>query len=77
MRDEWELSELVKMTELPKTTVHRIILNLQNMGYVDQVRGSHRYTHTTKIFELFANHEFKPQTQNSISGMKELYKYLK
>ncbi len=52
MRDEWELSELVQFTELPKTTVHRMLLNMQKLGYVDQIPGSRRYTATTKIFEL-------------------------
>jgi IclR family KDG regulon transcriptional repressor len=52
MRDEWELGELVKFTELPKTTVHRMLLNMQSLGYVDQIPGSHSYTATTKIFEL-------------------------
>jgi len=52
MRDEWELNELAKATELPKTTVHRMLLNMQSLGYVDQVPRSRRYTATTKIFEL-------------------------
>ena len=52
MRDEWELGELVEFTELPKTTVHRMLLNMQSLGYVGQISGNHRYTATTKIFEL-------------------------
>ncbi len=52
MRDEWELNELVNATEITKTSVHRMLLNMQNLGYVDQIPGSHRYTATTKIFEL-------------------------
>lgn len=52
MRDEWELSELVTATEFPKTTVHRMLLNLKSLGYVYQVPRSHRYAATTKIFEL-------------------------
>lgn len=51
-KEQWELADLVKALDIPKTTVHRILMNLQSFGYVEKVQGSNRYAATSKIFML-------------------------
>jgi len=49
---EFEVRELCKLCELPKTTVHRMLLTLQDLGYVSQSPKKRLYKATTKFFEL-------------------------
>jgi len=49
---EFEVRELCKLSELPKTTVHRMLLTLQDLGYVSQNPKKRLYRATTKFFEL-------------------------
>ncbi|MBN1224828.1 MAG: IclR family transcriptional regulator [Candidatus Aminicenantes bacterium] len=49
---EYELRELCKGTGLQKTTVHRILLTLQDLGYVKQNPENRKYQATIKYFEL-------------------------
>lgn len=49
-KPRWELAELCRQTGLPKTTVHRIILTLEELGYVCQERERGEYSLTFKMF---------------------------
>jgi len=51
-QNEFELSELCRCLNLPKTTVHRILLTLESLGYVKQNPGNSRYTASIKFFEI-------------------------
>lgn len=49
---EFELVGLCRLVALPKTTVHRILLTLSSLGYVEQDLLNLRYRASTKFFEL-------------------------
>lgn len=51
-REDWDLAALAEQTDIPKTTVHRMLLTLKSLGYVDQVEAGKRYYATTKLFEI-------------------------
>jgi len=50
--NEFELAELCRRLDWPKTTVHRILLTLQSLGYVKQDPETSRYQASIKFFEL-------------------------
>jgi DNA-binding IclR family transcriptional regulator len=52
---EFDLSRLCRLVGLPKTTVHRILLTLSSLGYVEQDPRSLRYRASAKLFELGAS----------------------
>ena len=52
VKKEYELRELSKRAGLQKTTVHRILLTLQDLGYVKQNPDNRKYRATVKFFEL-------------------------
>ena len=49
---EFELSELCRLLNYPKTTVHRILLTLQSMGYVKQNTENQKYQASLRFFEI-------------------------
>lgn len=49
---KWELAELSKAVGLPKTTVHRFLLTLQDLGYVTQGEEESAYALTFKLFQM-------------------------
>jgi IclR family transcriptional regulator, KDG regulon repressor len=51
-RSEFDLAELVTILEYPKTTIHRMLLTLQSLGYVQQNASNPRYRASMKFFEL-------------------------
>jgi len=51
-KDESELAELCRILEFPKTTIHRMLLTLQSLGYVKQNPQNLRYMASIKFFEL-------------------------
>jgi IclR family KDG regulon transcriptional repressor len=46
------LADLCRFSNMPKTTVHRILLTLQSLGYVHQDKSSLKYMASIKFFEL-------------------------
>ncbi|MBF0529246.1 MAG: IclR family transcriptional regulator [Deltaproteobacteria bacterium] len=52
MQPQWELAALCRQTGLPKTTVHRILLTLEEMGYVAQEKERGQYVLTFKLTNL-------------------------
>lgn len=51
-QQEFDLAELSRMADLPKTTVHRMVLTLQQLGYISQNQTNSRYALTSKLFEV-------------------------
>lgn len=51
-KPEWELGELCERLPLPKTTVHRIIVTLEKLGYVSQEKRRGTYSLTSKLFKM-------------------------
>jgi len=51
-KDEWSLSELSRSSKYPKTTMHRILRTLEEMGYVRQNRRNQLYSATIRFFEV-------------------------
>ena len=51
-KNEFELAELCRLLECPKTTVHRMLLTLQSLGYVEQNHKNLHYGASMKLFEL-------------------------
>jgi len=49
---EFEVRELCKLSGFPKTTVHRMLLTLQDLGYVRQNPKNRFYKASVKFFEL-------------------------
>lgn len=49
---KWELAELSRSVGLPKTTVHRFLLTLQDLGYVSQGEEESAYALTFKLFQM-------------------------
>lgn len=51
-RKEFELAEICRLLNIPKTTIHRILLTLESLGYVKQNRENLHYVASIKFFEL-------------------------
>ncbi len=51
-KPEWELAELSNAVALPKTTVHRLITTLEDLGFVRQEKRRGSYALTSKLFQL-------------------------
>jgi len=51
-KKEFDLVELTRRLGYPKTTVHRILLTLKSLGYVDQNEINKQYGATIKLFQL-------------------------
>ena len=51
-KNEFQLAELCRLLKSPKTTVHRMLLTLESLGYVQQNPQSLGYMASIKIFEL-------------------------
>lgn len=51
-KNEFQLAELCQLLQFPKTTVHRMLLTLESLGYVQQNPQSLGYMASIKIFEL-------------------------
>ena len=51
-KNEFELKELSQLLGIQKTTVHRMLLTLQDLGYVRQNPLNRKYQATIKFFEL-------------------------
>ncbi|MBI9080083.1 MAG: IclR family transcriptional regulator [Pseudodesulfovibrio sp.] len=49
---KWELAELSRAVGIPKTTVHRFLLTLQDLGYVSQSDQESAYALTFKLFTM-------------------------
>ena len=48
----WELAELCKAVGMPKTTVHRMLLTLEDNGYVVQEKQRGEYCLSFKLFSI-------------------------
>lgn len=51
-RSEFQLGQLCRLLKFPKATVHRMLLTLKSLGYVQQNPQSLGYRASLKIFEL-------------------------
>lgn len=51
-RKSWELRELCKAAGMPKTTVHRMLLTLEDNGYVFQEKQRGEYCLSFKLFSI-------------------------
>ncbi|MCF8069018.1 MAG: IclR family transcriptional regulator [Desulfobacterales bacterium] len=51
-RKEFDLVELTRRLEYPKTTVHRMLLTLKSLDYVKQNESNKQYGATIKLFQL-------------------------
>lgn len=51
-KNEFGLAELSGLLKLPKTTVHRMLLTLESLGYVEQNPENLHYMASIKFFEL-------------------------
>lgn len=51
-KNEFQLAELCRLLKSPKTTIHRMLLTLESLGYVQQNPQSLGYMASIKIFEL-------------------------
>ena len=51
-KSEWDLAKLTSQTGIQKSTVHRMLLTLQSLGYVEQNPKNKRYSGSIKFFEL-------------------------
>lgn len=51
-RPSWELADLSRAMELPKTSVHRMLLTLEDNGYVCQETERGEYSLTYKLFSI-------------------------
>ncbi len=51
-QDEFQLVALCRLLKFPKTTVHRMLLTLESLEYVEQNPASLGYMATVKILEL-------------------------
>lgn len=78
-KPSWELADLCKRLAMPKTTVHRIILTLEKLGYVGQEKRRGGYSLTSKLFKLGSsviNHSglvemARPECQRLLSEVQE------
>lgn len=48
----WNISELSRKLDVPKSTMHLILLTLERLGYVSREPGSRDYTLSVKVCEL-------------------------
>jgi IclR family transcriptional regulator, KDG regulon repressor len=48
----WNISELSRKLDVPKSTMHLILLTLERLGYVSREPGSRDYTLSVKVYEL-------------------------
>lgn len=51
-KNEWSLAELTRKTGIAKTSVHRMLLTLQSLGYVTQNPENKCYAGSVRFFEL-------------------------
>ena len=51
-KNEFQVSQLYRLLKTPKTTVHRILLTLESLGYIQQNPQTLGYMASTKIFYL-------------------------
>jgi DNA-binding IclR family transcriptional regulator len=51
-RKSWELADLCKAVGMPKTTVHRMLLTLEDNGYVVQEKQRGEYCLSYKLFSI-------------------------
>ncbi|MCK4354681.1 MAG: IclR family transcriptional regulator [Dehalococcoidia bacterium] len=51
-KNEFQLAELCQLLQSPKTTIHRMLLTLESLGYVQQNPKSLGYMASIKIFDL-------------------------
>lgn len=51
-RKSWELTDLCKAVGMPKTTVHRMLLTLEDNGYVVQEKQRGEYCLSFKLFSI-------------------------
>ncbi len=51
-KKEFQLAELYRLLKSPKTTIHRMLLTLESLGYVQQNPQSLGYRASIKVFEL-------------------------
>jgi len=51
-KNEFQLAELCQLLQSPKTTIHRMLLTLESLGYVQQNPQSLGYMASIKIFDL-------------------------
>jgi|GEM_PF-187568 DNA-binding IclR family transcriptional regulator len=51
-KNKWELADLARAVGIPKTTVHRILLTLQDLGYVVQNEEESAYSLTLRLFTM-------------------------
>ena len=51
-KNEFQLAELCQLLQSPKTTIHRMLLTLESLGYVRQNPQSLGYMASIKIFDL-------------------------
>lgn len=78
-KPKWELAALCRQVSLPKTTVHRIILTLQELGYVCQECERGEYSLSFKMFTTGSraiNHTglvelARPYCQNLLKAVDE------
>jgi len=51
-KNEFQLAELCRLLKCPKTTVHRMLLTLESLGYVQQNPKNLGYMASIKVFHL-------------------------
>jgi DNA-binding IclR family transcriptional regulator len=52
LKPEWDLAQIAKQTGIQKTTVHRMLLTLRSLGYVEQNPKNKRYAGSISFFEI-------------------------
>lgn len=54
-KEHWELAELSRALDMPKSTVHRMLLTLNDLGYVIQIKNGSAYALSYKLFRVGSN----------------------